>query len=121
MIVLGIMAGGAAGALARYLVDIAVTSRCGRMFPWGTLVINVSGSALLGVLTGLTLYHGFSHTPAMILGPGFCGGYTTFSTSMVDTVRLASTADHSAAVRNVLANLLLAVAAAGIAMAVTAR
>jgi fluoride exporter len=121
VIVLGIMVAGAAGALVRYLVDIAVTSRCGRTFPWGTLVINASGSAVLGVLTGLTLYHGFPHTPATILGTGFCGGYTTFSTSMVDTVRLARAEEHSLAVRNVLANVLLAVAAAGIGMAAAAR
>jgi len=119
MIVFGIMAGGAAGALARYVVDTLATSRYGHAFPWGILLINATGSALLGFLTGLGLHHGFPKTPEAILGTGFCGGYTTFSTFAVDTVELAEAGTPGLAVRSVFANILLATvaAAAGLALA----
>lgn len=117
MILVGIMIAGGAGALARYLVDIAVTSKLGHVFPWGTLVINVSGSAVLGFLTGLALYQGMPNAPEAILGSGFCGGYTTFSTHMVDTVKLGESGNLRGAGVNVLMTLLLATGAAGAGMA----
>jgi CrcB protein len=117
VIVLAIMVGGAFGALARYVVDIAVSTRFGRAFPYGTLVINVTGSALLGFLTGLVLHHGFAELPMAVLGPGFCGGYTTFSTYSLDTVQLAERGAAKAAAVNVAANLFLGVAAAALGLA----
>ena len=57
--------------------------------PAATLAINVSGSFVLGVVTGLALYHGFATTPRVVLGTGFCGGYTTFSTFAYEIVFLA--------------------------------
>ena len=80
MLVLGIALAGAVGAPARYLVDGVVLDRTECGLPAGTFVVNVSGSFLLGVLTGLALYHAFPSTPKTILGTGFCGAYTTFST-----------------------------------------
>ena len=118
MIVLGLMVAGAVGSVARALVDAIVASRFGRSFPFGTLVINVSGSALLGVLTGLVLHHGWPSASATILGTGFCGGYTTFSTHAVDSVELARAGDPGGAVRNVAANLVLGTGAAALGLAV---
>ena len=81
--------GGFAGAIARYLVDGVVADRTGGGFPWGTLVVNVSGSFLLGLLFALIAERAI--LPAEIRGPlmiGFLGAYTTFSTFMLESWRL---------------------------------
>jgi CrcB protein len=113
------VAAGAAGATSRYVLDGVVTDRAGDTFPWGTFVVNVSGSLLLGFLTGLSLYHGFPTTPRVVLGTGFCGAYTTFSTFSVDTVRLLEDGSFGGAFRNAAGTLLVAAvaAAAGLALA----
>lgn len=116
----GFVVAGAVGAPARYLLDDAISSRTQGVFPWGTLAINVSGSFLLGLLTGLALFHGFPATPRVILGTGFCGAYTTFSTFTYETVRLAEEGAVNEAVRNALASLVLAAAAAAAGLAVAA-
>ena len=82
--------GGAAGAVSRYLVDAFVSDRLGGEFPWGTLVVNASGSFVLGLLFALAIEK--SVLPASIRGPvmiGFIGAYTTFSTLMLESWRLA--------------------------------
>ena len=81
--------GGAAGATLRYLIDTWVSERAGGAFPWGTFVVNVSGSLVLGLLFALAIDRGF--LPASIRGPvliGFIGAYTTFSTLMLESWRL---------------------------------
>ena len=80
MLIAVLLVGGAIGAPARYLVDGAVQGRTSGPFPWGTLVVNVTGSLVLGIVTGLTLYHGLGDVPRVAVGAGFCGAYTTFST-----------------------------------------
>ena len=117
MTVIAMMIAGGAGALSRYLVDILVSGRLGRAFPWGTLTINVSGSLLLGFLTGLGLYHGLGSDVETIVGSGFCGGFTTFSTFTIDTVGLREAGSTPRAFANVGANLVLATAAAGLGVA----
>ena len=109
----------AAGAVARYVVDRLVTDAVRRDFPWGTIAINLSGSFVLGLLTGFGLYHGFSSDARLVLGTGFCGGYTTFSTFSFETVRLIETGRVGAAVRNVAVSTGggLVFAAAGLALA----
>ena len=81
--------GGFAGAIARYLVDGAVAERTDGAFPWGTLVVNATGSFVLGLLFALTADRAI--LPAEIRGPvliGFIGAYTTFSTWMLESWRL---------------------------------
>ena len=81
--------GGFADAIARYLVDGWVVRATGGSFPWGTLVVNVSGSFLLGLLAAMTIDR--ATLPAEIRGPvliGFIGAYTTFSTYMLESWRL---------------------------------
>ena len=81
--------GGAAGAVTRYVLDGFISDRAGGAFPWGTLVINLSGSALLGLLFALAIERGF--LPTSVRGPlmiGFLGAYTTFSTLMLESWRL---------------------------------
>ena len=113
------LAAAAVGAPARYLVDGFVQDRTGGAFPWGTWVINVSGSFVLGLLSGLVLYHAAPADLRLVLGTGFCGAYTTFSTFTFETLRLAEDGGHRAALRNIVLNTgggLLA-AAAGLAIA----
>jgi fluoride exporter len=110
---------GAVGAPVRYLVDGFVSDRVEGAFPWGTFVINASGSLLLGLLTGLSLYHAFPKTPRVVLGTGFCGAYTTFSTFSFETVRLLEEGAVDEALRNAFGTLITcaAAAAAGLALA----
>ena len=77
-----------AGAVCRYLLDLAVQYRTNSPRPYGTLAVNVSGSLALGFLVGLTLYHGLGPDVRTELGTGFLGAYTTFSTFAYETVRL---------------------------------
>ncbi len=89
------------------------------MFPLGTFVINVTGSFVLGVLTGLVLYHTFPSDSRVVLGTGFCGAYTTFSTFAYETVRLAEERTFGATVQNVVSHVVVPAlaAAAGLALA----
>lgn len=90
MDLLWIAIGGAGGAVSRYLVDGAVANLTRGAFPWGTFVINVSGSFVLGLLFALATERGV--LPREIRGPamiGFLGAYTTFSTLMLESWRLA--------------------------------
>lgn len=80
----GVTVFGAFGAAARFQVDSAVSARLPGDFPLGTLVVNLTGSFALGVLVGASA----THRIALVLGTGFTGGYTTFSTWMVETQRL---------------------------------
>jgi fluoride exporter len=113
-----VAAGGIVGAPARYLLDQFVTGRTGAGLPWGTMVINLSGSLLLGFLTGLTLAGHLPPTAKALLGTGFCGAYTTFSTFTFETVRLMQNGRFLGAAGNVLVSVAigLGAAAAGLAL-----
>ncbi|MBO1751220.1 CrcB family protein [Actinotalea sp. BY-33] len=108
---------GGLGAATRFVLDGLVRGRWTHVFPVATTAINVSGSALIGLLTGGLLFHDLDPTVYLVLAVGFCGGYTTFSTAMVETVRLLQTGERRRAVANLLVSLLasLAAAAAGVA------
>jgi CrcB protein len=101
---------GGAGSLARFLVDGAISSAVGRDFPFGTMVVNISGAVLLGLLTGLAL----GHDEALLAGTAAVGSYTTFSTWMLETQRLAEERQYRKAVANVVISLVLGVAAAAV-------
>jgi CrcB protein len=111
---------GAVGAPVRYLVDLAVAARTEGAFPWGTLVVNATGSFVLGALTGLALYHAFPHTARVVLGSGFCGAYTTFSTFTFETTRLAEEGATKDAARNVVVTVVVCAAAGAAGLALTA-
>jgi len=110
----------AIGAPARYLIEGFVQDHTGDGFPWGTVVVNISGCFVLGVLTGLGLYHGLSATPRLVLGTGGMGAYTTFSTFTFQTVGLVERGSPRAAAGNVVASILVGLAAAGAGLALTA-
>jgi CrcB protein len=103
---------GAAGALLRYLVDGLIGDRTDSELPWGILAVNVSGSFVLGLVIGLALHHGLGRTPRIVIGTGFCGAFTTFSTFAYETVRLMETGRQREALANVALSLALGLAAA---------
>ena len=109
---------GACGALARYEVELAVRRRVGGSFPFGTLLINVSGSFVLGVLAGLAAHRGVPGTVVTVAGTGLLGSYTTFSTFSFDTVGLAETRRPGAAAANIGAGLTLGLGAAAVGLVV---
>jgi CrcB protein len=115
-------AGGLIGAPARFVVDQLVNSRTRGVFPWGTYVINATGAFILGLISGLVLYQGLGHLPSAVIGTGFCGAYTTFSTFSWETVRLIEEGTPSAAIWNIAGSLVagLLAAAAGMALAYVA-
>ena len=126
---LAFLVAAAIGAPARYLIDELVTSRnlrgkgAGRIdgsFPWGTFVVNVSGSFVLGAITGLGIYHGLGTTARTVLGTGGMGAYTTFSTFTFESVRLAEKGAVDQALRNVAASFVVCLAAASAGLALTA-
>ena len=113
LIVLGSLAGGG-GAVLRMLVDDAVRSRTGGSFPWGIIVVNVSGSLVLGFVTGAAYGSPFGAGVLTVLGAGLLGGYTTFSTASHDTVRLARAGRIGAAFLHAGGQLVACITAAGI-------
>lgn len=114
-----VLLGGAVGALARYLVDGAVARRVDGVLPWGTFTVNVVGSFVLGLVAGLTARRGSPEWLATLVGTGFCGALTTFSTFGYETVRLVLEGSRRAAFVNVTMSLLgsYAACAAGYALA----
>jgi CrcB protein len=108
------------GAPARYLLDGWVQGRTDGAFPWGTFTVNVSGCLVLGLLTGLGLYHGLDATTRTVVGTGGMGAYTTFSTFTFETVRLAEEGALDEALRNAAAGLVVGLAAASLGIALMA-
>lgn len=117
LVAIGVAA--AAGASCRYLVDLAISHRTSSALPAGTLVINTVGAFALGVLVGIGLYHGLGDGPRLVLGTGFLGAYTTFSTFSYETFRLLEDRSLLEAALNTTASvgLGLAAAAAGLGLA----
>src|SRR4051812_8303625 len=81
--------GGGAGATARYLGDSLVTRRLGDRLPWGTLLVNLVGSALFGLLVGWSSSGDLAASWLALVGTGFCGAFTTASTLAWEVVALA--------------------------------
>lgn len=112
MIALIALAGGL-GAATRFVVDGLIRSKVRMALPLGTILINVSGSLVLAFVTGLVMDHNASTLWSSILGTGFLGGYTTFSTASVETVRLLQVRRFGAAGLNAVGTLIFTVLAVG--------
>jgi len=97
--------GAAVGAPARYLLDRAVQGRHDGVLPWGTFSVNVVGSLALGVLTGLSASRQVPSEVTWMLGTGFCGAFTTYSTFGYDTLRLYEAGAWLHALGNVAVSL----------------
>jgi CrcB protein len=111
---------GGAGAVLRALVIHHIGVRRVDPLPLGTMLVNGSGSLLLGILTGLSLYHGLGPHWLAVAGVGFCGGYTTWSTASWESVHLVRTGHRDTAVLYTAANLVVCIGAAATGLALTA-
>lgn len=108
MTVLFVALGAAVGAPLRYLVDRAVQARHDSVFPWGTLSVNTAGSLLLGLVAGLST----SGVGPALVGTGFCGALTTYSTFSYETLWLGEEGSRFYALANVGASLAAGLGAA---------
>lgn len=108
--------GASFGAVSRYLIDQAVTRTRATAFPAGTWVINITGSFILGLLTGLTAHHGLPIDVVTVVGTGVCGGYTTFSTFSYETLRLTEDGSGLLAIGNIVGSLAAGLAAAALGL-----
>jgi CrcB protein len=113
----GVVLIGGCGAVARFALDAAIAGRLGREYPFGTLVVNLSGALILGLLTGLSL----AHDAALLAGTAAVGSYTTFSTWLYETQRLDEERQHRQAAVNIVSSLVLGVAAAALGRFIGAR
>jgi CrcB protein len=107
---------GALGALARYGVHSLVQSRVAGIFPFGTVVVNLSGSFVLGVVAGLTIYHGLDPDVRALVGTGFIGAYTTFSSFSYETLGLLEDAAPRAALVNAFGSVAAGMVAATVGL-----
>lgn len=105
---------GGCGATLRLLVDTAVSRRLERDFPYGTLVVNLSGAVLLGFFAGVAL----RGSASLLAGSAAVGAYTTFSTWLFETQRLAEDGEPALAVANVIGSVILGVLAAALGRAI---
>jgi fluoride exporter len=110
-LVVGVAAG--LGAVCRYVLDQLVEHQHESAFPLGTLVVNVTGAFLLGLVTGLSLHSGLGNGPTVALSAGFCSGYTTWSTFAFESVALTEDGELGLATANVVVSLGLGLLAAG--------
>ena len=111
MTLLLVMAGATIGAPLRFLTDRWVQGRHDSVFPWGTLIVNVVGSLVMGVVSS-AVTAGAPVAWRAGVGTGFCGALTTYSTFSYETLRLAEENARLLAVANVLGSVLAGVAAA---------
>ncbi|SIN75605.1 fluoride efflux transporter CrcB [Agromyces cerinus] len=111
-----VVVGGGLGAGVRFVLDGLIRSRVRTAFPWATTVINVSGSFALGLIIGATLTNLLSPELALVLGTGFLGGYTTFSTASYETVQLVRQRRFAASFVSGVLMLVLSLAAAGLGL-----
>ena len=102
---------GGLGAAMRYLVDLGIARAVGTRFPWGVMVVNLTGSLALGILVGAL------PDAAFVAGSGFLGGYTTFSTAMLDTVALWRDGERRASALNAVGMLFAGILLAGVGLA----
>ena len=111
MTVVLVLLGGALGAPVRYVVDLMVQSRHDSVLPWGTFAVNAAGSLILGATAGGVAAAGGPGWVLTLVGTGFCGALTTFSTFSFETVRLAEERALGAAAVNVAGSVVVGAAA----------
>jgi CrcB protein len=120
LLFLGLCVAGGIGAGCRFVLDGVIKDRTaggrGAGFPWSTFVINATGSLLLGLLTGLVTAGALPTDWQPVVGTGFLGGYTTFSTAMVETANLARQRRPAASLLNAFGVLLVTALLAGLGL-----
>ena len=116
LVVLVLGVAGGFGAVARFVLDGVIRAPVRGVLPIGTMTVNISGSLLLGLLTGLVLAAALPSSWLLIGGTGFLGGYTTFSTASSETIRLIQAGHIKAAVLSGVGTALVATATAGLGL-----
>lgn len=111
MTVAMVLLGGAIGAPMRYLADLFIQSKHDSVFPWGTFTVNVVGSLILGVTAAVVNDLGPPAWVLALVGTGFCGALTTFSTFGFETIRLLEEGSVLTAVANCAASLMVGLGA----------
>jgi len=106
-----VLLGGAIGAPMRYLTDLFIQSRHDSVFPWGTFTVNVLGSLILGITAAVVTDLGPPAWVLALVGTGFCGALTTFSTFGFETIRLLEEGSVLTAVANCAASLVVGLGA----------
>jgi len=109
-----VVVGSALGGTARYFVSGAVARRLGETFPWGTMIVNVTGAFLIGIFGALATHGGSlfaSSNPWLFTVTGFLGCYTTVSSFSLQTLALARDGEAALAVGNVVLSVLLCLGA----------
>jgi len=119
MTLLFVLAGAAIGAPLRYLTDRAVQARHDTVFPWGTFTVNVIGSLILGAVAGRTTAGVVPHQLQYLIGTGFCGALTTYSTFSYETLRLVEQNARFFAAANLAASIVAGLGGAFIGAAIT--
>jgi CrcB protein len=107
---------GGAGAMLRALLIHHIGLRRADPLPVGTLIVNASGSVVLGLLTGMSLYHGLGGRYLAVVGVGLCGGYTTWSAASWETLHLNHTGHRTEAVVYTVGSLVACIGAAAAAI-----
>ena len=106
--------GSALGGMARYWMSGVIARTVGETFPWGTLVVNVVGSFIIGFVAILTAHDGrvfLSSTTRLALMTGFCGGYTTFSSFSLQTLNLLNDGEYVYAGANIVISVVICLVA----------
>lgn len=111
MTVLLVLVGGALGAPVRYVVDLMVQSRHDSVLPWGTLAVNAAGSLVLGATAGGVAAAGGPHWLLTLVGTGFCGALTTFSTLQLELLRMLDGAHYALAAAYAIVSVVAGLAA----------
>ncbi len=120
MTLLLVALGAMVGAPLRYLTDRFIQARHDTIFPWGTLTVNAAGSLIMGFLVGAAAAGRLDPMIVTVLGPGFCGALTTYSTFGYETVRLAEDGSRFLATANIAINLFAGLGAAFVGVAIAA-
>lgn len=118
MIMLLVALAGGLGAGCRFVLDTMIRWRTSGRYPVGTMIINISGSFLLGLVTGFAVAGLLPDMARIVAGTGFLGGYTTFSTASLETVRLAQQRRYGAALVHATIMLVGSLLAAAAGMAI---
>ena len=118
MTLLLVALGAMVGAPLRYLTDRFIQARHDTIFPWGTLTVNAAGSLIMGFLVGAAAAGRLDPMIVTVLGPGFCGALTTYSTFGYETLRLAEDGSRFLATANIAINLFAGLGAAFVGVAI---
>jgi CrcB protein len=114
----GVAIAGALGAPARFVIERAIRGRWPGEWPWGTLLVNVSGSLALGLVVGVVLAQGVDADVRTLVGTGFLGAYTTFSTYAYETVRVGTAPRRGLATGYALGSVAASVVAAALGLVI---